>query len=744
MKKTYCIIVVLLSVSLLSLELIWTRLFSAEFFYTFAFLILSLAILGLGLGALSLRLFPFLNNEKHLWLYLSLSGLMMLIGPPLVFILKIDFALLYNDIIMIVKFVVVTSLLSSSYFFGGMALALVFKNNNQEISRLYMADLIGAGIGVGLAMLLMNSLGTPLATFLVSLPVFVAAIISGNKLLKLIPLLLCCCIFLIAPSADNLLEVQREERAPLVYKHWDAMSKIKIFEYDSTYRRINIDNAANTGVNGFNGKFDYPDSMKWGLNIVDYLINQFDSCTFLSLGAGGGQDVFMALQDGAAEIYAVEVNPQINELMLSSELAEFSGYIYRNPRVKVITEDARAYVRRFENKFDFIYSFSSNSYAALASGAFALSENYIYTTESFIDYWNALTENGFLIMENHFYVPRFVSEVRTAMSDLGVKNINQHFAVYNLPNMRRNMLLLSKRPLTENLLAEAPGNVPADSWQYMQLLYPAPDSLKSNLINLVVQKGWESVSDSASIDISPSTDNCPYIAQLGLWKNFSWDKLNEVRPYEFSGFPISKINIVIILIIVSALIIPLNFLPYLFKGIKLKIVPWLYFFLIGMAFMIVEIVLIQKYTLFVGPSVYSLVTILLTLLLASGIGSKFSEKVSDKVAFGGIIIWLLLDVFIFKQLFYQLGYLEQIPRIIITILLIAPLGFFMGMPFPKAGLRVGKLIDWGFAVNGAASVFGSTLIILIALSFGFNISLILGAVLYACAFLLLSRRGVWT
>ena len=122
--------------------------------------------------------------------------------------------------------------------------------------------------------------------------------------------------------------------------------------------------------------------------------------TFLSLGAGGGQDVYQALQDGAKEIHAVEVISHLNELMQDGELAEFSGYIYKAPRVVVISEDARAYVRRFTNKFDLIYSFSSNSFAALASGAFALAENYLYTTEAFIDYWNALSENGYMLISS--------------------------------------------------------------------------------------------------------------------------------------------------------------------------------------------------------------------------------------------------------------------------------------------------------------------------------------------------------
>ena len=68
---------------------------------------------------------------------------------------------------------------------------------------------------------------------------------------------------------------------------------------------------------------------------------------------------------------------------------------------------------------------------------------------------------------------------------------------------------------------------------------------------------------------------------------------------------------------------------YKIKGEKLKIAPWIYFFLIGMAYMAVEVILIQKYTLFVGPSVYSIAGILITLLVASGIGSRFSKKMSS-------------------------------------------------------------------------------------------------------------------
>jgi hypothetical protein len=231
---------------------------------------------------------------------------------------------------------------------------------------------------------------------------------------------------------------------------------------------------------------------------------------------------------------------------------------------------------------------------------------------------------------------------------------------------------------------------------------------------------------------------------MGLWRNFNWNKLEKVIPYsDLFGFPLSKMIIVIILLVVTVLIIPLNLLPYLFSGKKLRAVPWMYFFAIGMAFMMIEIVLIQKYTLFIGPSVYSTITILLVLLVGSGIGSRFSYRVKNSLTFGGILTLLLLDSMIFSHVISGLGAYPLIPRILISAVMLLPLGFFMGMPFPKGTLLVGELIDWGFAVNGAASVLGSTLVILISFSFGFTVALAVSGILYLSAYLLLSSKSAW-
>jgi spermidine synthase len=743
MKNRNYILIALISLSLISLELIWTRLFSAEFFYTFAFLILSLAVLGLGLGSLSLRFIPFLNNEKTLGCIITLAGVMTSLAPVLVFKLDLNFAELFSSAETAGKFAAAIVLLSSAYFFGGIAIAKIFKSGASEMPRIYMADLLGAGMGVIGAIALMNLIGTPKAVFFISIPIFIAAIIEQKKWVKLVPAVFAIISIAASFYADGMLEAKREEHAPVIYKHWDSMSKIKVYDYGDA-RGINIDNAANTPVYQFDGNWNRPDSLKFGFGIdVSYLIAKFDSCVFLSLGSGGGVDVLQALQNNAKEIHAVEVNPHINEMMLNGELAKYSGNIYKDPCVKVVTEDARAYVRRHKDKFDVIYSLSSNTFAALASGAFALAENYLFTTEAFADYWNSLSENGYMMMEHQFYTPRLVSEFKDAMKKLEVKDWQKHYAVYDLPRMRRKMILISKQPLTDEIMQKAFGELTAENYKDIHLLYPAPDSLKDNLINRIALYGWQKAQDSAKIDISPCDDNRPFTAQLGIWKNFEWAKLDKITPYEFAGFPLSKMIIVCIIFIVLVIILPLNLLPYLFKSEKLKPASWLYFFAIGAAFMSVEVILMQQYSLLIGPSAYSVAAVLFTLLISSGIGSGFANKFNDKTPFIVIVILLAMNALFFSYAVDIFGGLEIWGRTIAASILICPLGFFMGMPFPKGTLKIGELIDWGFAVNGAASVIGSTVIILVAVSYGFAVSLIIGGLLYLVAGILMALKKAW-
>ena len=732
----------LLSLTILSTELFWTRLFSAEFYYTFAFLILSLAVLGLGLGALCLSIFQKLNKPSLLPLWLLLTGVMILVAVPAVFALNLDFAKILSDKMQIVKLIAAIKLLGLGFFFGGMSIAQLFKYNPKDIPRLYMADFIGAATGVILFILIMNFFGAEVTLIYCAAPVLFASFLTAQRWEKIVPavVLVAGIIFY---AKTGVPEQKREERAKIIYKHWDAVSKVKVYEYDSLYWGVNIDNAANSPVYRFDGNWNVPDSMKFQFAIdVDYLIKKFDKCCFLSLGAGGGTDVLQALQHNAAEVHAVEVNPHINDMLRSGYLQKFSGNIYNDPRVKVVTEDGRVYIRSFKDKFDVIYSLSSNTFAAFASGSFALAENYLFTTEAFIDYWKALSPGGYMMIEHQFYTPRLVAELIDALNKMDIEKPASHFAVYNLPQMRRKILLVSKTPLTKETIDNAVGKITPETAKFLNVIYPKPESKPTDLINCIIAEGWKKIADTTKIDISPCTDDRPFIAQMGLLKNFDIVKIDKGLTFEFTGFPLSKSIMIVILAVCIVIVVPLNLIPYALKRSKLSARQWFYFFSIGMGYMMLEVIIIQKYTLFIGSSIYSLALVLTTILLFSGIGSRQSEKYSAKVVFMAIIIWIFADILIFKNLFYVLGSLPLGLRMLISGIFIAPLGYFLGMPFPKLASRFPDIVDWAFAVNGSASVIGSVIIVMIAIAAGYSIALLIGLVMYLAAYFLYPNRDI--
>lgn len=205
----------------------------------------------------------------------------------------------------------------------------------------------------------------------------------------------------------------------------------------------------------------------------------------------------------------------------------------------------------------------------------------------------------------------------------------------------------------------------------------------------------------------------------------------------------SSAVLIMVLAVVVVLALPANLVPYFRSGPRLRTVPWLYFFCIGVAFMAVEIVLIQQYSLLIGSSIYCVATVLLTLLLASGLGSRRAVVASDRTVFLFIAAWLVLDALFFGLVATWCGAFPQFPRMVVSAVLIFPLGYFMGMPFPKGALRVGELIDWGFSVNGAASVLGSVLVLMVSFAWGFSLALIFAAAVYLIAFALIGNHRAW-
>jgi hypothetical protein len=173
------------------------------------------------------------------------------------------------------------------------------------------------------------------------------------------------------------------------------------------------------------------------------------------------------------------------------------------------------------------------------------------------------------------------------------------------------------------------------------------------------------------------------------------------------------------------------------------LVPLLYFVALGLGYILVEIALIQRFVLFLGHPTYALTVVVFLMLLASGAGSASSQRLLAKTTrvrpvLAVIALWVGAYIIAVPRVLGTLVGLPFPAKLLISGLLLAPLGFAMGMPFPT-GLRQiadGSTIEWAWAMNAASSVLGSVLAMVVAIQFGLNAALAGGAAAYVAAMLL--------
>jgi hypothetical protein len=262
--------------------------------------------------------------------------------------------------------------------------------------------------------------------------------------------------------------------------------------------------------------------------------------------------------------------------------------------------------------------------------------------------------------------------------------------------------------------------------------------------------------DSYPYDVTPPSDDHPFFGHY-----FKWSQIDEIlsslgetwQPFGGAGY------LVILIIFIFALILSLVliFLPVIakkqshpsFQNVRIP----LYFGAIGLAFMLVEIPLIQIFILILDQPAYAMAAVLFGILVFSGIGSHIGTQKLSLVTAVRILILLLFSYFLLLPTILNLSLgMSLAARMGITMLLIAPLGFLMGIPF-SAGLtwmqaELGKgngskgwMVSYLWAVNGASSVISSILASLIALSYGFKITLAVGTAFYFLAYIL-SRKDL--
>jgi spermidine synthase len=758
--------VALVSLATLALELTLTRLFSATMFYHFAFLAISLALFGSGASGVFLYVLrPRLEEARTAGLLALFSALYAAATvAALLVILSHPLSPVAPGLSTLASLAWIYGAAALPFFFAGCVITLAITAWARDISRLYLFDLGGAALGCLALVPMLGLLGAIDTVLLVA----VVALLGGFLLSRrrwLLPLLAAAVALLVYNHATGRITLRESKGLSedlVVFSKWNSFSRVTVTRTeDADQLLIFIDSDAATilfrdaaDLDRHRGLADRAEGLAYHLG---------GRAKVLVIGPGGGLDVILARLHGARDVTAVEVNPLVARDVVSAEpFRTFSGRLFEQPGVRLVVDEGRSFLRRSRESYDLIAATMVDTWAATAAGAFALSENNLYTVEAFSDYLERLAPGGILSMNRWYQDPpdqllRIVSLGRAALAARGCRDASLHFVIVRGPEegmpLTTATVLLKKSPFTEGEVER----VEAFARRLdLELVYTPRTRPANDLTRLITAPDPAAVWRVFPSNISPTTDDSPFFFQTvrpgsmlsKRWARGEWRRTNLGTLVLFGLLGITAF--VVVAFILGPLLLVRRRLDGTARRARLPFL--LYFACLGAGFIVIEVVLIQKCVLFLGHPAYALTVVLFALLLWSGLGSFASGRFPDAVlvrplrwailAVAGLVV---LAVLLLSPLFYALVHLAAPWRILITVAALAPLGLALGMPMPT-GIRLlhqraPELIPWAWGVNGAASVLGSVGAVALAMVAGFDLALLVGAGLYLAGLGFVLRAG---
>jgi len=782
----------LLSFSSLLYELSLTRVFSVTLWYHFGFLIISTALMGFGASGVVVALWKRFREEYDLdktlsWLSLWLS-FFIIISFWLIQKIPFDPFSLYADKKQLIYMPVTYTLVAVPFFFTGLALSLLFTRFPSQINKLYCFDLVGAASGcIAIVFTISFFGGGGSVLFAASFAAMSALIFSFKsfRYLSALGLSLFVAAIFLSFNADSIIPLRITFNKGLssgkdkpVMTRWNTFSRVDLYidssgsspEKKSPVFIIDQGTAA-TGL-----EFDLSPNVRTALQQFpgDTL---YSSClaylgktkpTILVIGSGCGTQVLDALHFGVKKVVAVEINSIINDEVLHNNLW---GKLYQQPEVEPVTNEARNYIRSSKEKFDAIVSVHTISNAAIASGALSLAENYVLTREAFEDYYDHLTDSGIIYFTRpEFQIPRLFATGREVLEKKGIKNPAAHFFAYTYPSPARfkgrksfyAIFMMSKTAFTIPQLESAKKFIGAikDGNDDAVILY-SPDLQNKNVYDSVLAAtNLSSFYQQYSFEIAPATDNKPFFNHHTRWSALNWAAIKDIFSQQRMGRlaledkPIAEVSLIFLLLqvlILAAIFIILPLLKFSSGNLKVKNVfpSLLYFSGLGCGFIMIEIVMIQQFSLLLGEPVYTFAIVLSALLLFTGVGSYISGRYALnanrtlRVAISCLAILLLLASFFLPALLRQIISFPMAARVFLSVILIMPFGILLGIPFPSGMQIISKqsplLIPWAWGVNGFFTVIGSVFTLILSMMIGFQAVLWIAAAIYLFSMFIIKR-----
>jgi hypothetical protein len=794
MNRPIAFSVAALAAATLLLESTLIRLLAVAQFYHFAFLVVSLALLGFGASGTLLSISSRLRKTAPLIL-LALCGMCFSISAILAYgivnLLPFDSYSIAWDRRQILYFALYYLILTLPFVCGGLGIAVALTSEGEHSHIVYAANLLGSAVGVLLAPLAFWVSGVPGAVILSCLiglfPIFyqnryIRLSASTVMLAGLLAFSLLCFSNL---GGHAILGMTISPYKGLSYAHQYPDSVTRFSQWNAFSYVELISNAGTRVLPGLSYMVpDVPFPEQNGISIdADSLLpvplvkpEQFVAAGYLPeavafhlrpqanalvLEAGAGLGILQALAGGARQVTATVDNPLILKAIHRS-LAE-NDYLI-DPRVQVISEMSRVFLRRDRYSYDVIFLPLTDAYRPITSGAYSLGEDYTLTVEAFRDILARLSSDGILVITRWLQTPPSESIRLISMLDEAYKILLsnttrgytefsdalvayrgiQTFTVIIQPDGWNGSELTQLRTFLEERrydLVWAPDIKPEETNQFNLLPQPVDYELISVMFSTSDRTDFY---DAYPYAITPPTDDRPFFFHF-----FRWGQIPEVlanlgrkwQPFGGSGYLILFALLILVVLLSSGLIvIPLLFYRIVSKSKKGGKVPvFAYFALLGVAYLFVEIPLIQRSILLLGRPTYAFTAVVLSLLLFSSLGSLLARKtwLPRRIAMPILVILAVLTPFICIRLGEAALGWSLLARSLALVLSLAPLAVLMGLPFPF-GLawleqHYPALIPWAWAVNGCTSVIASVLAAILALSYGFTTVLYLGAAAYGAA-----------
>lgn len=784
---------------MLTLEITLTRIFSVRMWYHFAFMAISLALLGGAVAGVWVYLLGPRLPERNVRHQLTLVALLTSAATLLTFWLYLNMPFRVYQIVEkdisgagIVKLALIYLDLAIPFFMGGMGISLAMSRWSQRAGRVYAFDLVGASAGCLLSVAALTWLGGPGAVVgvavLMALAGLAFALSTGRRAWQGMAvawtLAVIALLVLNYNYNYNWLQVTSgknpKEDATRIYERWNSFSRITVYPPthwaqpfawglsrtyhgpDPGHMLMLIDASAGTPIQAFDGDLSKLEFLKYDLPAFAYYLKEHPSVFII--GPGGGRDVLTGIVFQASEITGVELNPAIVHAV-RNDFDEYAGHVYNlnNPGIRIVVDDARGYISRSYKTYDIIQASLIDTWAATSAGAFALSENSLYTEEAFLTYYQHLDQGGILTMTRWYFADRpaeflrLVSLSLDAWERAGVLHPEQHLVAIASLDLTRSTealgtVLVKRSPFTPEELAQV--HRVAGQLQFT-VLY-APDGAGSGpvaeLVNAADRRAF--VRDYP-LDISSPTDDRPFFFNIIRLGNLMDRGLYASGVYRTSHEAVYVLTT--LLAITSLLSAALVMLPLWVASRRKRIqpveLPYLgYFAALGVGFMLVEIPAVQRFSIYLGHPTYSLVVVLFSLLLFSGIGSRVTsrwptERIQHALRwiFPLLLVLAVAQALVAPTILFATQKWELPMRIALSVFLLAPLGLLMGMPFPLGirwlSARNPAIVAWMWGINGTASVLGSVLSVILVLNLGFRITLLIGAGCYLVAATLAATRA---